>query len=425
MVYLDKPEPEGSERGRPEKRRWVIAPPPATTATEIEGISLLEELPSSLAIALFQWYRDALLWASMAADSRSELLRTSADHGTEWLDDATFPAPLQQARSAFSALRADSGSLSESVLGLACGSVSEWANRSGFPKTELAFAAAAARVDFNNPDMAFRAGRAARRNARFEESEEWFRRTVGLARRSDDDAAYGAAYLGWGVLEQVRGRPDRARKMFVHAWRRAKSARLRKIAAAARHYLISLSVGRFEEGMRHSVAAYKLYGAGDYRLAGLATDTGAFLSDHSHFAAARPLFEVAIPLLGDSPDRFVPLSNLARAVAALGDRKRFEEIWLETNRRGPGYSETVPDALIEIAEGARTLRLFRKAAATLDEAIRVATQRREPASLQRAMRLRDELQTKPPDKDVPVSPELARYIRRFVRRLRKQAAPGR
>ncbi|HYH83248.1 MAG TPA: hypothetical protein VEX86_25855 [Longimicrobium sp.] len=322
-------------------------------------------------------------------------------------------------------LAVEPAGITPQALGSACAAISEWANRMGLTNTELVFSRAAARVDSENSDLAFRAGRAARRNSRYEEAQGWFRRAVGLARRADDDAAYTSAFLGWGVLEQARGNPDRARKRFVRAWRRAKGGRLPKLAAAARHYLIALSVGNFREGIRHAIAAYKLYGPGDHRLAALASDTGAFLSDHRHFSSSRPLFEAALPLLGDSPDRLVPLGNLARAVAAMGDRKTFTGLWLEANRRGDAHAETLPDALIELAEGARTLGLFRKAEATLQEAISAAEQRREPAALHRATTVLAELHSKPPDQDLPASPEIRRFVRRFVRRLRKQAASGR
>jgi hypothetical protein len=60
----------------------------------------------------------------------------------------------------------------------------------------------------------------------------------------------------------------------------------------------------------------------------------------------------------------------------------------------------------------------------LREAISVASERREPAALRRAETVLAELHGKPPDKDVPASPDIRRFVRRFVWRLRKQAAPG-
>jgi tetratricopeptide (TPR) repeat protein len=426
MAYLEKPEPEGSDRGREEKRRWIVTPAPGETATEIEGISLLEELPREVAAPVFQWLRDALLWAQVEPAARPGLfgLPDVPSQAPGWIELTATPDLLRPARAAFMLLSVEPSSITPPALGTACAAVAEWANRAGLVKTELAFARATARADTASSDLAFRAGRAARRNSRYEEAQEWFRRAVGLARRADDDAAYTAAYLGWGVLEQARGNPQRARRRFVRAWRRAKGGRLPKLAAAARHYLIPLAVGNMAEGVRHAIAAYKLYGPDDHRLAALASDTGAFLSDHGHYSSSRPLFEAALPLIGASPDRLVPLSNLARAVAALGDRQSFMELWLEANQRGEGHGETLPDALIELAEGARTLRLFRKAEATLQEAISVASDRREPAALRRAETVLAELHSKPPDKDVPASPDIRRFVRRFVQRLRKQAASG-
>lgn len=381
----------------------------------------MDEVPEELGVAFFQWYRDASLWGLTDPRHRAELFRIPRRD----IVVPVVPERLHRAATTFRSLVVDPVTVSAQELAAACAVIAEWANSLGYAKTELAFARAAARANDMSTDHAFRAGRAARRNARYEEAQEWFRRAVALARRADDDAAYASAYLGWGVLEQMRGNNDRARRRFVKAWKRVKGGRLPKLAAAARHYMIPLSLGNLGEGIRHAVAAYKLYGSEDHRLAALASDTGAFLCDHHHYAAAKPLFEAALRHVGGSPDRIVPLSNLARAVAALGDREGFIRLWREANQRGSGYRETHADALIELAEGARTLREFRYADASLREAIAVATERREPGPLQRAEAVLAELHSKPPDTNIPAPPEVSRFVRRFVRRLNKQqAAPG-
>lgn len=55
-------------------------------------------------------------------------------------------------------------------------------------------------------------------------------------------------------------RCERARKLFLRAWRRCRRHHLRALGAAARHNLLALCIetGRFEEAQEHAEAAYEL-----------------------------------------------------------------------------------------------------------------------------------------------------------------------
>lgn len=424
MAYTDKPEPEGKDLSRGEKRRWTIPPPYVWDANSIDGLRLLDaHAVSELGLTLFYAFRAVQTWAG-AKDLPPRLLYREAEEGGSvpgWFGvgaPSDLVGPLKTVRQ----LIEGTAPADEDAIVAACNAIGKWGYDHGNTVTEGCFFLLATRIRPEVAEAAFLVGRAARRELRYNAAEEWFRRTIALARRSNDDASYVSAYLGWGVLEQMRGRKDMARRRFTRAWRRARSAGLKKLMAAARHYLVPLAVGRsFEEGYRHAAAAYKLYGSGEPRLALLAIDMGAFLIDNSHFSAAIPLLSASIefPLF---TERKIALCNLARAVAAVGDRKRFLALWLQIHDGGLENNEALAPALTELACGALTLGQTRRAEEALADALRVAT---DEGSRQRAAGLLGRARTDPPqDRDSPAPPEVLRFITRFTRRLKRMTAPG-
>jgi tetratricopeptide (TPR) repeat protein len=424
MAYTEKPEPEGKDLSRGEKRRWTVPPPYTWDANRIDGIRLLDATSSpGLRLTLFIACRAVQSWAFLRLPPH--LLYREAEAGTsapEWYaGDA--PAELHEPLATIREVIEGTRQPQEGPIFGACTQIGKWAYTHGDAATETTFFTLAASILPEDAGAAFLVGRAARRDLRYNAAEEWFRRTIGLARRSDDDASYVAAYLGWGVLEDMRGRREHARRRFVAAWRKARAAGMKKMMAAARHYLVPLAVGRsFEEGYRHAVAAYKLYGPGEYRLALLAIDTGAFLIDNGFFSAAIPLLSAAVEFpLGT--ERKVGLCNLARAVAAVGDRKQFLSLWLTIYETPLDSSEALGAALTELACGALTLGQTRRAEQALQDALSVAADER---SRERAAALIIQARstTPPQDNDKPPPPEVSRFVERFTKRLRRMTAPG-
>lgn len=425
MVYIPKLEPEGGDWNRPVKRRWVLAPPADWTYTGFEGLRILRENGTPFGLLLFQCLRDAHLWTTTPPQYRAGLFAPAGAGARPWTEDVEVPDVIARALAVLVQLPAEPAAVSPRQVRDACSEVSAWGLAKGVLSVESGFAVVAALAMPEDPLAAFAAGRAARRDTRFEQAEEWFRRSIGLARRADNDAAYASAYLGLGVLESARGNSDKARKRFVRAWRAARRAKLRKLAAAARHYMLPLAAEqkRFDEGLRHAIAAYKLYGATDHRLPALASDTGAFLLDHAMFATAIPLFRAAVLHLLDSPEIVTVMCNLARALAAVGDVEGYAAMWLEVNRVGRERSESYPAALIELAQGARTLKQWRRAQVVLTDALEAATETRDHKSMIRAQRLLADLHTALTDRDHPPPPEVKRFVTRFAKRLTNAPAP--
>lgn len=184
---------------------WTVPLAPTLPTEPFDGFDLLEELGDERR-ALFQSYRDTLLWALARSEERPNLFRALPDD----LTMAAVPAPLAPAIEEFWKLVRNPGHADGAAIARACTSVSEWGALNGYAATEYHFAALAARVAPADPVLAFNAGRAARRHARIEDARVWFRRSVALARRADDEAAYASAFLGWGILEERQGNVDRA-----------------------------------------------------------------------------------------------------------------------------------------------------------------------------------------------------------------------
>lgn len=426
-MFLKKPDPEASERDKRKRRRWGLAPiPSGVPPTEIEGLRVLEEVRGSLGTILFQRYRDVDLWSRSPGELRDQLFC-----GDPLGDQADgVPSELRDPLSVLGALINGPGAVpprmgaspSAREIATACSHISSWATDLGHDETAAAFAILASQAEPFDPDLAVLAGRGTRRLRRFPQAEQWYRRAVGLARRADNDTAKAAAYLGWAVLEEQRGNHTRARYLYMKALRVARTGRLRELAAAAHHYLMPLTLpdGTLDDGMRHAVAAYKLYQTGDPGLARLASDTGAYLSEHGLFSSALILYRAALAYLTRPADRVAGLANIARAAAAVGDFALFSQMLgqFEQQTLDAATSEFYPASALEIAQGAYTAGLVRTAKQLSEEAVRKASTWEDRNLVEAASRFRAKVEEGGPgDTDRAPPPDIGRFVRRFAKRL--------
>lgn len=429
MAYIGKQEPEGKARNRGRKRRWTIPAPPGMSPSGLEASQILEEVPGPLGAELWQRFRDALLWSEVAPEHRHQLLLN-----TTYLGDPAFAhaadgeKELRVALRTFSELIGGVRSVDARPLARASHTVSEWAALHGHDETAALYAGLAARLRPRDPELAFAAGRAERRCARYERAEEWFLRAIGLSRRVGDDAAYASAYLGWGLMEEQRGRRASARQKYVRAWRAAMRGSLHQLGAAARHNLIALSVpgDPFDVGLAHAIAAYKLYDdTSAERLALLALDTGVFLAEHGYYAQALRLYDTLSRHIARPAVHVALLANVARAAAALGDRDRFRAAFEAVTHDDAQMGEFAPAALAEIARAAHTLGLHGKAIATANEALKLARSRGVPGAERAALDVIEAVRGKR-DGDVlrEPPPRVVRFVTRFAKRLAAVPSPG-
>jgi tetratricopeptide (TPR) repeat protein len=424
LAYIGRQEPEGRERNRGPKRRWTIPAPPGLSPSGLEGGHILEEIPGPLGVELWQRFRDAVLWNEVRVDDRAGLFLSPTTYlrDTEFkLASGDLPEMIQSALRNFGELIDPPGAVDARSLAKASVSISEWATLHGYDETAALYAGLAARLLPRNPDLAFAAGRAERRCTRYERAEEWFLRAVGLSRRSGDDAAYASAFLGWGLMEEQRGRRASARQKYVRAWRAAMRGSLHQLGAAARHNLIALSVpdDPFDVGFAHVISAYKLYDdSSAERLALLALDAGVFFAEHGFYAHALRLYDALARHIARPAVHVALLANVARAAAALGNHARFRSAYESVNRDDAQIGEFGPAALAEIARAAYTLGLNGKALATANEALRIARARGVASAERAALDVVDAVREKRAGdvlREPP--PRVARFVNRFVRRL--------
>ncbi len=420
-VYLEKIDPADRKAGRVRRRRWTHLPPPAGSAAELEGVDLLNATPGLLGLVLFQRYRDVLLWHQTPPEERRQLFDPRGD--ALLLDGRKLdvPGPLAAPLDVLACMVQDRRGGDVPNVVKACSDIAAWAYESGLLTSAAAFARLAAVVDPANPDLAFAAGRATRDCGRFALAEVWFQRTISLGRRANNDEAKAAGYIGWGVLEDQRGRRRAARAKFETALRTATGAGLAGMAGLAHQYLMALTVpeGSFEEGVAHAASAARCFEEDDPRLIRLAVDIGAFLSEHGHFSEALGLYEAAIPFLTRAADRLAGLANIGRASAAVGDKRRFSEAWAEFDRLSllPA-TQFRAESLLELAHGAATLRYWRHAARIVHDAERVAREHENQWALAAARKLEAAIEAKDlMDQDQPPDPALSRLTHRLIARL--------
>jgi tetratricopeptide (TPR) repeat protein len=284
--------------------------------------------------------------------------------------------------------------------------------------TEYLYSVLAAYAAPKDPYPAFAAGRAARRHGRIDDARTWFKRTIALARRADDEAASASAYLGWGILEERQGNRERAATKFLKAWRAAKRGGLPELAGASRHNMIAVALSErdFAAGNAHIVAAYKLYGRGNPQLYRLANDAAGFWSTFGYFSISLPLFEAALPHVLRADEKMAILANISRAAAALGMRDRYLEAWDTALELERAAGEALPEIYMELARGAWALGYYGRAKELATKALQVST---PETTARRAESLLDNIVARrPPDPAREADLQLQRFAARFSQRLR-------
>lgn len=423
MAYIGKQEPEGKQRNRGAKRLWTIPPPPGLSPCGLEAEPILNEIPAPLGIELWQRFRDAIVWKDVRVEDRHQLFHNTTTYlrGSAYslADDCEIGASVRVlARLIDHPASIDARCVVDAIAGIA-----EWAVSRGYDETAALYAWLAARMRPRDPGLAFAAGRSERRCARYERAEQWFVRAIGLSRRVSDDAAYADAYLGWGLMEEQRGKRASAREKYVRAWRAGLRGSFPQLIAAARHNLIALSYPDepFEVGLAHAAAAYKLYdNSSPERLALLALDAATLLADHSYFMHALRLYDALKEHIARPAVHVALLSNIARAAAAMGDGERFRHAYEQVTSEDAQAGEFGPAALAEVARAAHTLGYDGKAIATANAAVNLARARGAVGAERVALEVIEAVREKRAGdvlKETP--PRAVRFVNRFVKRLSK------
>ncbi|HEX2204801.1 MAG TPA: tetratricopeptide repeat protein [Longimicrobium sp.] len=376
------PGPE-SPRFRRSPRRWVVPPGLSAADEPFEGYTVLAEIRDGLGVVLWQSLRDLDLWSTSPPEARRALLTPGVvQRRKAWLASVLEPgspllAPLRLLSRAVEG-RARVGA--DDVVD-ACHAVSKWAAGHGHSRTATAFAQSAAFAAPDRASAAYEVALLARRGAEYRRAETWFRRALGLARRTGDWKHYGLACVGLGNLFLQRGDYPTARGWFNRSLRVARRHGLWHVRPMALHDLFCMAAkaGQLQEAEMYARRAFRAYGRRHPRLVALAHDVGRFWMLKGDYARALKVLRAVLPHIERKAERRVANSNIALAAAGLGDRFVFaamwSEVWREIGERDD--TEGVPNALLNLARGAAALGDRERAQLAATHALRSAIQRRE------------------------------------------------
>ncbi|HEU0016269.1 MAG TPA: hypothetical protein VFQ45_21500 [Longimicrobium sp.] len=157
-------------------------------------------------LLLWLTYRDVLLWGDTDPQHRAALFGPDASLRRELLDAARgrLPGEACAALELLTSTMRGSEAGDAAQVAYCCHRLAEWAVLVGTPRTAFAMAVAAAAALPEDAGCAIHAGRAARAARMDVAAETWFRRAIGLARRSMDWASYADGWLELGRIHAAR-----------------------------------------------------------------------------------------------------------------------------------------------------------------------------------------------------------------------------
>jgi tetratricopeptide (TPR) repeat protein len=343
---------------------------------------LLDEVRSPSGVILWQFLRDAELWAATPDEARERLFapgvrRRRRTRINALSSSSDLLVPLERIGRALDGRGHDPAE----QMAMACSAISRWADEHRLPKTALAYAQGAALATPHDAGAAYTVGLLARRNAQYRRAESWFRRALGLGRRGNDWRHYGLACLGLGNLYRQRGDYPNAKTWYVRALRVARRRGLWDVRPMAMHdlFCVAANGGHRKEAEAWAKRAFLAYGPRSPRLVVLAHDIARFWLMQGRFDEAYRVFHAAVPHIQRIPDRRLLMANMARAAAGLNDRLVFGALWGETWRLVDEYEdgEGVAEALAILAEGAAALGDPDRAQVAATQALKTAKLRKE------------------------------------------------
>ncbi|MQA89291.1 MAG: tetratricopeptide repeat protein [Gemmatimonas sp.] len=390
-----------STKSRVPSRRWHVPPPLIHGPETLEGGEILQEWGSGLGVILWQAFRDSVLWATSAPESRAETFVTVGRSETRGSPEvATEPDPrLEAGLRILQRIVTKPDSIREAQVARACRQLSEWADDKGRLETALAFAQSAALAVAQDAAAAFWVATIAVRLNDHARAEVWFRRAIGLARQSRDWRMYSRSFGGLGNLYIRRGNLPAARRLHTRALRGARRGGMRREQATALHDLFAVAVetGSADEAERFARQALEAYGIRNRRVHVLAHDVAYFWMERGHFARALPIFQAVLPLMQRPIERLFVAADIARAAGGVGDHATAEasaaEVWSAAVE--PEIEPGAARALLEVARGYVSLDQTERARSAAERALALASKHRESRVRFAAEALIDSLGTRP------------------------------
>jgi len=366
----------------PAPRRTRVPPALTRGGETLAGAPILDEVPGDLGVALWRSLRNVLLWAGTPPPHRGALFAGGAAMARELelarlRPDPELVAPL----SVIVRLLESPGGMDLLRVVNACRRVSLWAEQRGHLATALEWAQAAAQAAPQVAGLAYAVGRIARRRAEYDRAESWFARAIVQARRSSDWQTYALGYSGIGNLLVQKGNFPAARR-----------AHWRCLKASLRHGMTSLQgdayhdlfVTEIETGAGLAAddlaeRSFQAYGPGHPKLPRLAYDVAYHWMLEGLFDEALRL-ALALEQHFTAPwERALTLGLIGRAGGGAGNRAAFEDARerLDALLRTGASPDSAARSLLGVAYGAASLADWTQAEAYGEQALRIATERRE------------------------------------------------
>lgn len=331
---------------------------------------------------LWQLHRDAFLWITTDPENRDKLFLENSNPTPVFTHFSSDAEQIGESVEVLQRLSSGRGMPGEDELADACRAISRWAYEKGKFTTALAFAQNAALTAAESAaDSHWVATIAARVNDH-PRAEGWFRRALGLARRSSDWKMYSRSFSGLGNLYIRRGNLPAARRLHTRALRGARRGGMRSEQASALHdlFVVAIETGNNTEAEKLARQAFEAFGRRNRRLHILAHDVAYFWMENGHFARALPVFQAVLPLVDHEVERTLVLANLARAAGGAGERSVFNKAVDDVE-----YAISLPEirktaaarALLEVARGYLSLQEYDEAESAALSALASATANRE------------------------------------------------
>jgi tetratricopeptide (TPR) repeat protein len=380
-----------------------------------------ERVAQELAFELWQRARDVKLWHEIPnTSSRRGLFQTPAR-----VDAAPAPDTISSAIQLLRRLIDNPEGGAAPDIAAACKQISHWAINCGYLPLARTYAEAWAFVDTDSAEAAASAGGLCTRLAEYSRADTWLQRAVRIGRATRDWEWYIRGYLRRGMLQFNLGNYRPARRFYGRAYRTAVWAGYDGLAGKARHDLMTIctDVGAFDLGIDYATEALRLYPTDDPVFPYFVHDFAFLLVQAGHFPPAETLLSAALEHIPEHR-RVLIYGTLARTVAALGQRERFEMLAAEVMRRAAESEEGAAAAFVRLADAARDYGEWERAERWAAKALEIAHRRQEGQPQRLAHNVLDRVSTRDSvAKTVALRRSLPALMPVFLGRLQKHIAP--
>jgi tetratricopeptide (TPR) repeat protein len=379
-----------------ETRRWRTPPPLIRGSESLEGMDILREVGGEPGVLLWQSYRNVMFWATAEPGERANLFSpTASARRLAEVEAAHIPQALAHPLAEIGRMLAAPDGVAPASVADACTAIARWAEEERHPSSSLAFTQAAALALPRSATLALAVGQTARQRGEIPRAESWYRHAIMVARQVGDWDAYSRAYLSLGNMSIERGNYPVAQRLHTKALRAARRKGLPRNAAFALHdlFVIAIHTGRGDHAEDFARKAFRAYSPEDERMPALAHDVAYYWMEHGHFARALGVFQALLPHFHTPADRIAILANQARAAGGSGDRDTFRRVWVEATRlsKDANVQLTLPGSMLDLARGAASLGEWDRAEQAADQAVKLATERRQAKVMMNAESLLDSI----------------------------------